>query len=145
MDSRLTHDRGLSTLVSIYKNCDAVRAAGKAPILIGDPNYSPKFDGDHDGIGCEVGEHETPPSPVPSPSSPSPIKTTVAPTPIKTTSTPTKPATLTKSAATVVKPAAPTEATLPVTGSGTTWAIVGALLLAMGVALVVATKRRISH
>ncbi len=36
-----------------YKNCDAVRAAGKAPIHRGDPGYSRKLDRDGDGIGCE--------------------------------------------------------------------------------------------
>ncbi|WP_454730401.1 GmrSD restriction endonuclease domain-containing protein [Cellulosimicrobium protaetiae] len=36
-----------------YKNCDAVRAAGKAPIHRGEPGYSGKLDRDGDGIGCE--------------------------------------------------------------------------------------------
>lgn len=36
-----------------YANCDAVRAAGKAPIRAGDPGYSYKLDRDQDGIGCE--------------------------------------------------------------------------------------------
>ena len=36
-----------------YKNCDAVRAAGAAPILVGQPGYSSKLDRDGDGIGCE--------------------------------------------------------------------------------------------
>jgi hypothetical protein len=36
-----------------YKNCDAVRAAGKAPIRSGDPGFEAKFDRDGDGIGCE--------------------------------------------------------------------------------------------
>lgn len=36
-----------------YQNCDAVRAAGAAPILRGDPGYSSKLDRDGDGIGCE--------------------------------------------------------------------------------------------
>ncbi len=36
-----------------YKNCDAVRAAGAAPILAGQPGYSKKLDRDGDGIGCE--------------------------------------------------------------------------------------------
>ncbi|WP_203333728.1 excalibur calcium-binding domain-containing protein [Planococcus beigongshangi] len=37
-----------------YKNCDAVRAAGAAPIRVGEPGYSKKLDRDGDGIGCEV-------------------------------------------------------------------------------------------
>ena len=36
-----------------YKNCDAVRAAGAAPILAGEPGYSSKLDRDGDGVGCE--------------------------------------------------------------------------------------------
>lgn len=36
-----------------YANCDAVRAAGAAPIHVGDPGYSRKLDRDGDGIGCE--------------------------------------------------------------------------------------------
>src|SRR5690606_10167197 len=37
-----------------YKNCSAVRAAGAAPIRVGEPGYSRKLDRDGDGIGCEV-------------------------------------------------------------------------------------------
>lgn len=36
-----------------YKNCDAVRAAGAAPIYEGQPGYSRKLDRDGDGVGCE--------------------------------------------------------------------------------------------
>lgn len=36
-----------------YANCDAVRAAGKAPIRIGDPGYGRHLDRDGDGSGCE--------------------------------------------------------------------------------------------
>jgi outer membrane biosynthesis protein TonB len=36
-----------------YANCDAVRAAGAAPIHAGDPGYSRKLDRDGDGVGCE--------------------------------------------------------------------------------------------
>ena len=36
-----------------YANCDAVRAAGKAPIHVGDPGYSRRLDRDGDGVGCE--------------------------------------------------------------------------------------------
>ncbi|AZI44375.1 MBL fold metallo-hydrolase (plasmid) [Deinococcus psychrotolerans] len=36
-----------------YANCTAVRAAGKAPIRVGEPGYSRKLDRDGDGIGCE--------------------------------------------------------------------------------------------
>ncbi|MCU1631787.1 MAG: hypothetical protein JWM61_439 [Micrococcaceae bacterium] len=36
-----------------YANCDAVRAAGAAPIYAGTPGFQPKFDRDNDGIGCD--------------------------------------------------------------------------------------------
>ncbi|MGQ7296148.1 cell wall-binding repeat-containing protein [Quadrisphaera sp. KR29] len=39
---------------SLYANCDAVRAAGKAPIRRGDPGFEDKFDRDGDGVGCET-------------------------------------------------------------------------------------------
>jgi hypothetical protein len=37
----------------IYANCTAVRAAGAAPIRVGQPGYSRKLDRDGDGVGCE--------------------------------------------------------------------------------------------
>ena len=36
-----------------YKNCTAVKAAGKAPLLAGQPGYRSALDGDHDGVACE--------------------------------------------------------------------------------------------
>jgi len=36
-----------------YKNCDAARAAGAAPVHAGDPGYAKHLDRDGDGIGCE--------------------------------------------------------------------------------------------
>jgi hypothetical protein len=36
-----------------YANCDAVRAAGAAPIHPGDPGWQQKFDRDNDSVGCE--------------------------------------------------------------------------------------------
>ncbi|WP_325048574.1 excalibur calcium-binding domain-containing protein [Galactobacter valiniphilus] len=36
-----------------YANCSAVRAAGAAPISVGEPGYSRKLDRDGDGIACE--------------------------------------------------------------------------------------------
>ena len=36
-----------------YANCTEVRAAGADPIRAGDPGWSPRFDGDGDGVGCE--------------------------------------------------------------------------------------------
>ncbi|RJQ90615.1 thermonuclease family protein [Amycolatopsis panacis] len=38
---------------SYYKNCDAARAAGVAPLHAGEPGYSRKLDRDGDGIACE--------------------------------------------------------------------------------------------
>lgn len=35
-----------------YKNCTAVRAAGKAPIRVGQPGYARHLDRDGDGQGC---------------------------------------------------------------------------------------------
>lgn len=37
----------------VYANCDAVRAAGAAPIYAGQAGYSSKLDRDNDGVGCE--------------------------------------------------------------------------------------------
>jgi hypothetical protein len=36
-----------------YKNCSAVRAAGKAPLHRGDPGYRSGLDRDDDGVACE--------------------------------------------------------------------------------------------
>jgi hypothetical protein len=36
-----------------YASCDAVRAAGKAPLHVADPGYRSGLDGDHDGTACE--------------------------------------------------------------------------------------------
>jgi hypothetical protein len=36
-----------------YNGCNAVRAAGKAPLYRGDPGYGEHMDGDGDGIACE--------------------------------------------------------------------------------------------
>jgi colicin import membrane protein len=36
-----------------FKNCDAARAAGAAPVRRGDPGYGSHLDREGDGIGCE--------------------------------------------------------------------------------------------
>ncbi|WP_228797432.1 excalibur calcium-binding domain-containing protein [Nocardia cyriacigeorgica] len=36
-----------------YKNCDAARDAGVAPLHRNDPGYAPHLDRDNDGIACE--------------------------------------------------------------------------------------------
>jgi len=45
--------RALVGGTTYYANCDAVRAAGAAPIHVGDPGYSRRLDRDGDGVGCE--------------------------------------------------------------------------------------------
>ncbi|WP_373432358.1 excalibur calcium-binding domain-containing protein [Streptomyces afghaniensis] len=37
-----------------YANCDAVRAAGAAPIHRGEPGYASHLDRDNDGIACDT-------------------------------------------------------------------------------------------
>lgn len=36
-----------------YRNCNAARAAGAAPLYRGQPGYRPDMDGDNDGVACE--------------------------------------------------------------------------------------------
>jgi len=36
-----------------YAGCNGVRAAGKAPLRVGEPGYRSEMDGDGDGIACE--------------------------------------------------------------------------------------------
>ncbi|MFC7303074.1 excalibur calcium-binding domain-containing protein [Streptomyces monticola] len=45
-------DSGSGSGVS-YKNCSAVRAAGKAPLYRGEPGYARHLDRDGDGVACE--------------------------------------------------------------------------------------------
>lgn len=40
-----------------YAGCNEVRAAGKAPLLAGQPGYREDMDGDGDGIACEPIHH----------------------------------------------------------------------------------------
>jgi hypothetical protein len=42
-----------STAAPYYANCDAVRAAGKAPLRAGQPGYRAALDRDGDGVACE--------------------------------------------------------------------------------------------
>jgi hypothetical protein len=42
-----------SSSSTYYANCDAVRAAGAAPLRAGQPGYSRKLDRDGDGVACE--------------------------------------------------------------------------------------------
>lgn len=36
-----------------YANCAAARAAGAAPVMVGEPGYGRHLDRDGDGVGCE--------------------------------------------------------------------------------------------
>ena len=36
-----------------FRNCSAARAAGAAPVRVGDPGYGAHLDRDGDGVGCE--------------------------------------------------------------------------------------------
>jgi micrococcal nuclease len=36
-----------------YSSCSSVRAAGKAPLLRGQPGYRAALDGDHNGVACQ--------------------------------------------------------------------------------------------
>ncbi|MDF9278177.1 excalibur calcium-binding domain-containing protein [Arthrobacter sp. EH-1B-1] len=36
-----------------YKNCDAARAAGAAPVYAWQPGYAAHLDRNGDGVGCE--------------------------------------------------------------------------------------------
>ncbi|MEC5192215.1 MULTISPECIES: GmrSD restriction endonuclease domain-containing protein [unclassified Arthrobacter] len=38
---------------AFYANCSAARAAGAAPLLVGQPGYREQMDGDRDGVACE--------------------------------------------------------------------------------------------
>lgn len=39
--------------LNAFPNCAAARAAGKAPIMRGEPGYAWYLDADDDGIACE--------------------------------------------------------------------------------------------
>ncbi|MGF0119964.1 MULTISPECIES: excalibur calcium-binding domain-containing protein [unclassified Pseudoclavibacter] len=36
-----------------FANCTEARAAGAAPVYVGDPGYASHLDRDGDGVGCE--------------------------------------------------------------------------------------------
>lgn len=46
-------ERPLASGDVYYANCAAARAAGAAPVRIGDPGYARHLDRDGDGVGCE--------------------------------------------------------------------------------------------
>ena len=43
----------LSGEATYFANCAAARAAGAAPVRVGDPGYARHLDRDGDGVGCE--------------------------------------------------------------------------------------------
>lgn len=53
VEPSVTRTTATSTTSVYYPNCDAVRAAGKAPLYRNDPGYRPALDRDDDGVACE--------------------------------------------------------------------------------------------
>lgn len=50
---RATQPSGSTFFGSHYRNCDAARAAGVAPLHVGEPGYRSELDRDGDGVACE--------------------------------------------------------------------------------------------
>ena len=59
-----------------FASCDQAYAAGAAPLIIGQPGYSPSLDRDGDGVACELAGQ-----PAPVPTSPPLTATSVCPAP----------------------------------------------------------------
>jgi hypothetical protein len=79
---------------SAYSNCAAARAAGAAPLYVGQPGYSRKLDRDGDGVACETAGSApgyVPAAPVaPAPVAPAPVAPApVAPAPAPVAAGPT--------------------------------------------------------
>lgn len=68
----------------MYADCDAVRAAGAAPLRADQPGYRAALDGNMNGIACETVGASTPPvvNAPPSPSSPAPEAAAPPPPPV---------------------------------------------------------------
>ena len=47
------HSLSAGSVGVAFRNCAAARAAGAAPVRVGEPGYGPHLDRDRDGIGCE--------------------------------------------------------------------------------------------
>lgn len=104
-----------------YQNCDAVRAAGAAPIFPGDPGWEPKFDRDNDGTGCETDTPTSTPNKTaaaPAPARSSATTSSSTSTPITPTPTPTLPAVATPTPV-VTPPPVVAEPTTPPTETTT--------------------------
>jgi len=79
-----------------FSNCDQARAAGAAPISVGQPGYSRKLDRDGDGIACDTGSGsgyvpaapfvpaQPAPATQPTPPEPGPSAASTAATPAET-------------------------------------------------------------
>lgn len=44
---------GAKVVSAVFRNCAEARAAGAAPVRVGQPGYGPHLDRDGDGIGCK--------------------------------------------------------------------------------------------
>lgn len=104
-----------------YKNCTEAFKDGVADIPRGTPSYEPKLDRDNDGFGCD--RSEAPQGFVPRQAAPVPQK---------------KSPVVTKTQTSVAQP----QATLPVTGTGTTYGAIAFALMSIGVICLLAVKRR---
>jgi hypothetical protein len=52
-EARQSRSLGALSDGGAFRNCDAARAAGAAPVHRGDPGYGAHLDRDNDGVGCE--------------------------------------------------------------------------------------------
>ena len=53
VETQWHHERSAREQLVYYPSCSAARAAGAAPIRVGQPGYRPELDTDRDGIACE--------------------------------------------------------------------------------------------
>src|SRR5687767_15975760 len=51
--SKRTYGAASQAVGGAYRNCTAARAAGAAPVRVGEPGYGAHLDRDGDGVGCE--------------------------------------------------------------------------------------------
>lgn len=149
-------------LLTTYDNCTDAYRDGRSNIPVGDPSYQAKLDRDGDKVACDQPPAWFTPRTQPTPSrstspcdvklkeapaafvvipqtNPHPIPTcSPTPTPTATvTATPTKTVTTSASAVVPVK-----QPELPLTGTGTQYAVGGGLLLVVGALAVAAVVRR---
>ena len=53
LDAAPASPQGRSRSPGAFANCAQARAAGAAPLRVGEPGYGPHLDRDNDGIACE--------------------------------------------------------------------------------------------